>query len=107
LNGRARTCAQRTYPGQFLTCKFVILASKKGGRWYIASINGENFERKITLNVPFIINISKGIIIADSINAKDFIKREISFSALINITMHSYGGFIIQTLLKGEKSDSY
>jgi alpha-glucosidase len=87
--------------------KFVILARKKGDRWYIAGINGENSKRTITLNVPFISDISKGIIIADSINAKDFIKREINFSALINITMHPYGGFIIQTLLKGEKSDSY
>ena len=55
--------------------RFVILASKKGGRWHIASIKGENSVRKITLNVPFISDISKGIIITDSINTKDFIKR--------------------------------
>ncbi|MGE5798434.1 MAG: glycoside hydrolase family 97 catalytic domain-containing protein, partial [Ignavibacteria bacterium] len=34
------------YPG-----KFVVLARQKGERWYIAGINGENSERKITLNV--------------------------------------------------------
>lgn len=80
--------------------KFVVLARKKGDMWYIAGINGENSERTITLNVPFIKNTSKGIIFADSGSKKDFIKRVIDFSAPVNITMHPYGGFAIKTLLK-------
>ena len=87
--------------------KYVVLARKKGDRWYIAGINGENSERKVTLNVPFVKSASKGIIITDSDNAKDFIKRNINFSTPVTITMHPYGGFVIKTLIKGEKSDSY
>jgi len=83
------------YPG-----KYVVLARKKGDRWYIAGINGENSERKITLNVPYIKNMSKGIIITDDDNVNDFIKRDIDFSTIVNITMHPYGGFVIKTLLK-------
>lgn len=83
------------FPGRFF-----ILASKKSGRWYIASIKGENSVRKITLNVPFISDISKGFNITDSINTKDFIKREINFSVPVNITMRPYGGFVIKTLSK-------
>ncbi len=80
--------------------KFVVLARRKGDRWYIAGINGENSERTITLNVPFISNTSKGIIITDSDNAGDFIERDIDFSAPLKLIMHPYGGFVIRTLSK-------
>jgi len=80
--------------------KFVVLARRKGEKWYIAGINGENTFRTITLKVPFISNTSKGIIITDSENAKDFIKKDINFLMPINITMHPYGGFTIKTLIK-------
>jgi len=86
--------------------KYVVLARKKDDRWYIAGINGENSERTITLNVPFIDNSSKGTIITDSDHEKGFIKREIKFSAPVTITMHPYGGFVIKTLIKEEKSDN-
>ena len=77
--------------------KFVILARRKGDNWYIAGINGENFERTITLDVTFITNKSKGIMITDSDDTKDCIKRDIDFSAPVNISMKPYGGFTIKT----------
>ncbi len=80
--------------------KFVVLARRKEDTWYIAGINGENKERTIRLNVPFLNTTSKGIIITDSENAKDFIKRGINFSAPVKISMHPYGGFVIKTSLK-------
>ncbi|MEJ2627571.1 MAG: glycoside hydrolase family 97 C-terminal domain-containing protein [bacterium] len=80
--------------------KFVVLARKTRDQWYIAGINGENKERTIRLNVPFLNTTSKGIIITDSENANDFIKREINFSAPVKISMHPYGGFVIKTSLK-------
>lgn len=83
------------YPG-----KFVVLARKKGDRWYIAGINGENSERTITLGAPFIKNTSKGIMITDSDAAKDFIKKDIDFTKPLNIKMLPYGGFVIKTLQK-------
>ena len=83
------------YPG-----KYVVLARKKGNVWYIAGINGENLEHTVTLNFPFINNTTKGSIITDSDDVKEFIKRDIDFSTPVNITMHPYGGFVIETLLK-------
>jgi hypothetical protein len=77
--------------------KFVVLARKKGEVWYIAGINGENTSRQITLKVPFISNASKGTVITDSENGKDFIKRDVDFSGPVSITMLPYGGFTIKT----------
>ena len=58
------------YPG-----KYVVLARKKGDRWYIAGINGENSSRTITLNVPFISNKSKGFIITDPVMQKTLLRK--------------------------------
>ena len=83
------------YPG-----KYVVLARRKGDKWYIAGINGENISRKITLNVSFVSKSSTGLIITDSDNAKSFVKGDIDFSKPINITMQPYGGFVIKALSK-------
>ena len=83
------------YPG-----KYVVLARKKGDGWYIAGINGENSERTIKLNVPFVSKTSKAIIITDSDNTKDFVIRDIDFSTTLNLTLQPYGGFVIKTQLK-------
>jgi len=85
--------------------KFVVLARKKGERWYIAGINGENSERTVTLNVPFISNKSKGILITDVVGAKDFSESDVDFLVSIKITMYPYGGFVIKTILEGDKND--
>jgi alpha-glucosidase len=86
--------------------KFVVLARQKGNRWYIAGINGENSERTITLNIPFISTKSKGILITDAVGAKDFTKKSVDFSTPINITMYPYGGFVINTILSEDKPDT-
>jgi len=86
------------YPG-----KYVILARKKGDRWFIAGINGENTKRTMALNVPFLSDTTKGIIITDSTSTEYMIKRGVDFSKPVNVTMYAYGGFVIKTLIKGEK----
>ncbi len=83
------------YPG-----KYVVLARRKGNRWYIAGINGENSERTIAVNLPFISNTSKGVMITDSDDAKGLTERDVDFSSPLKLTMHSYGGFIIKTQSK-------
>jgi alpha-glucosidase len=88
------------YPG-----KFVVMARKNGARWYIAGINGENTERTITLQLPFLAQHSKAIIITDSVDTKFFMKRGINVSKPVTITMHPYGGFVIKTLLNDELAD--
>jgi alpha-glucosidase len=84
--------------------KYVIVARKKGNGWYIAGINGENSERSITLNVPFINTKSKGIFITDAVGVKDFIRSDVDFLAPIKITMYPYGGFVIKTLASKDKA---
>ena len=77
--------------------KYVVLARKKEDKWYIAGINGENKERSLTLNLPFISNSSKGILITDETNKNEFVKRDLDLSQPINIVMNSFGGFVIKT----------
>jgi len=83
------------YPG-----KYVVLARKKGSTWYIAGINGENAERTIELDLPFITTTSKGFIITDTKDGKNFVKKNVQLSKPINITLQPYGGFVIKTLSK-------
>jgi hypothetical protein len=80
--------------------KYVVVARKKGDQWYIAGINGENSERTVTLHVPFINKSSRGILITDSEDTKDFISKGINFSKPITLEMYPHGGFVIKTLLK-------
>jgi alpha-glucosidase len=80
------------YPG-----KYVVLARRKGDIWYIAGINGENSERTISFNVPFLRNKSRGMIITDSAGLKDVVRRDINLTQTINITMSAYGGFVVKT----------
>jgi alpha-glucosidase len=87
--------------------KYAVVARKKGDQWYIAGINGENIERTVMLNVPFINKSSRGILITDSSNAKDFINTGVDFSKPIKLDIYPFGGFVIKTILKGEKSDVY
>jgi hypothetical protein len=82
--------------------KYVVLARKKGDRWFIAGINGENTHRAVTLTVPFIKYSSRGILITDSNASKDFTQKDVNFSKPIKLEMNPYGGFVIKTLLKGE-----
>jgi alpha-glucosidase len=89
------------YPG-----KYVVLAREKDNRWYIAGINGENIPQTITLNVPFLSDTSKGIIITDSISKKHLIKRGIDFSKPVDILLYPNGGFVIKTLMNDEAADT-
>jgi hypothetical protein len=86
------------YPG-----KYVVMARRKGESWYIAGINAENTERTITLNVPFISNKSKGIIITDSDDKKELVKNDFDLSKPAKVTMFSNGGFVIKTLTDLDK----
>jgi hypothetical protein len=86
------------YPG-----KYVVMARRKGESWYIAGINAENTERTITLNVPFISNKSKGIIITDSDDKKELVKNDFDLSKPVKVTMYSNGGFVIKTLTDLDK----
>ncbi len=81
------------YPG-----KFVVLARKKGNTWYIAGINGETTERTLNLDLSFIKETPKGMLITDTKDGKDFVKQNIQMSKSVKIAVQPYGGFVIKTL---------
>ena len=80
--------------------KFVVLARKNGNNWYIAGINGENTPRNLVLNIPFVNNSTKSIMIKDSENANILVEENVNLSAPLNLTLQPYGGFVIKTLVK-------
>lgn len=80
------------YPG-----KFVVLARKKGNTWYLAGINGENAERIVELNPAFLSKKTKGIMITDAVDGKNFIQQNVDFGKSLKIKMLPYGGFVIRT----------
>ena len=81
------------YPG-----KYVVLARKTGGVWYIAGINGEHSPHTITFDVPSISTTTEGVLIGDSDTGKDFIERKVDISKPIELILQPYGGFVIKTV---------
>jgi alpha-glucosidase len=79
--------------------KFVVMARKKDNRWYIAGINGENKNHPISLQLPFLNDTARGVIITDSVDNEYLIKRSVDFSKPVEIRMYPYGGFVIKTIL--------
>jgi hypothetical protein len=77
--------------------KFVVLARRKGDKWYIAGINGENTIRKISLNFSFIKKSLKGFIITDSDITMNLVKRDVDFRTPLNLELQPNGGFVIKT----------
>lgn len=82
--------------------KYIILARRKGAKWYIAGINNNDIKREFDLDISFLKkqNISYEIF-KDGINsdrhAEDYRynKNIISSSNSIKVTMNSGGGFVI------------
>ena len=62
------------YPG-----KYVVLARKAGGKWVLAGINGENAEKKLTLDLSE-LKVAKGTLITDG-NGELFQKQSVQLNA--------------------------
>lgn len=79
------------YPG-----KYVVLARKAKGVWYIAGINGEPSPRKLSLALPF-LKSKTGAIITEGDNNRSFSEKEftISESGAFDITVSGNGGFVM------------
>jgi alpha-glucosidase len=76
------------YPG-----KFMIVARKKGTKWYIAGINGEAEEKKWEIDVSFIKQKKIDLITDDDSN---FFHRATltPTNGKIEITVKPNGGFV-------------
>ncbi len=79
------------YPG-----KYLVVARRSGGRWYIAGINGENSEKVLSLDLSFLGN-KKGRIISDADEPRTFTNKEITLDAgRTTVTLKPQGGFVIE-----------
>jgi hypothetical protein len=80
------------YPG-----KYVVLARRKGDKWYVAGINAENSNRKIKVSLPMVKSGSQIQIYSDNSS----LQGSVGTSRLINNTMEvkmpKNGGFVIIT----------
>jgi alpha-glucosidase len=78
--------------------KFVVLARKGDGRWYIAGINGEEAAKKLTLNLKELHVPASGTLIADGHNGNLSFHQEtihLPRNRNFEITMPPHGGFVI------------
>jgi len=78
------------YPG-----KYVVLARRSGDRWFVAGINGEKKTKELSLDLSFIPNDAKGLMIGDGESQFAFSQQQITASSAVDVTMKENGGFII------------
>jgi alpha-glucosidase len=81
------------YPG-----KFVVLARRGEGRWYIAGINGETVERKLRLDLSKLPIRGSGTLIADADVGNLSFRRELvrpPAGRKLEIALPPRGGFVL------------
>jgi hypothetical protein len=77
------------YPG-----KMAIIARRKGGKWYVAGINGEAREKKIVLDLRWLKGKS-GTMIGDNASDLTFRRQQVKAGNAVEITLKPNGGFVI------------
>ena len=81
------------YPG-----KFVVLARRGGGRWYVAGINGEATAKTLTLNLGELPIRGAGTLIADGDGGNLSFRQETVRPAsdrTLKVTLPPQGGFVL------------
>jgi len=73
--------------------KYVVIARKYKNKWYIAGINGEQTEKKLTLNLASFGK--KGTLLTDAATALSFSEKTITTKKKLDISMQAAGGFVI------------
>jgi hypothetical protein len=79
------------YPG-----KWVAIARKGDGRWYLAVINGEGTEKSVSLDLSSIPNTKKLTLITDGEGEERFLRREIvsEGGTKLQLTLKANGGAV-------------
>jgi hypothetical protein len=77
------------YPG-----KYVVIARRSGNRWYISGINGENSEKKISLDLSS-FKKSKATLFMDGTDEELFSKTVLDTTKKSDLTMNANGGFVM------------
>ncbi|MEI3798820.1 MULTISPECIES: glycoside hydrolase family 97 protein [unclassified Chitinophaga] len=78
------------YPG-----KLVVIARRKGTKWFIAGMNGESTAKTLPLNLSF-LKKKKAILISD--DDKNLLKQEktaIPDNGMLSVSINANGGFVI------------
>lgn len=80
------------YPGES-----VIIARRKGESWFIAGINGEEIEKTVDIQLPFLDQERSGVLLKDSEQQFEINLEEIHISSSdqTEITMKPNGGFVM------------
>ncbi|HKJ45650.1 MAG TPA: glycoside hydrolase family 97 catalytic domain-containing protein [Balneolales bacterium] len=81
------------YPG-----KLVILARQsKNGWWYVAGINGEDIQKKVTINLSFLRSDNKGTIIKSGTGQFSFDKEDVSIpeNGKYTVNLNGNDGFVM------------
>jgi alpha-glucosidase len=77
--------------------RFVALARRGGGRWYVAGINGEAAERKLSLDLRELRARGRGALITDGAGGSLSFRREtirVGPGAKLEVTLPPRGGFV-------------
>ena len=78
------------YPG-----KFCIMARRKGLKWYIAAVNGENFAKKVTAKLPMLAG-QNTMIISDGIGKEaKLTTKKFDQNAVFEFDLAPNGGAVI------------
>jgi hypothetical protein len=81
------------YPG-----KFVVMARKGDGRWYVAGINGEPTARELEINLGGLASKASGVLITDGDGGNLSFHREPvrpAADGTVRLTMKPHGGFVL------------
>ena len=77
--------------------KFVVLARKGGGRWYLAGINGETAEKKLTLDLSK-LRIRSATLITDGNGGNLSFRQEtihLASDKKLEVTLPPHGGLVM------------
>ena len=78
--------------------RFVVLARQGEGRWYVAGINAEAAEKKLTLDLTGLAGPGRGTLITDG-DAGNLSFRQVpvqlSSGGKLEITLQPHGGFVL------------
>ena len=78
--------------------KYVVMARRKGSKWYVGALNGLE-GRNLTLDLSF-IGGGRAVIFADGANAqragRDFTRKEVSVPEHITIHLAPGGGWVLE-----------
>jgi alpha-glucosidase len=78
------------YPG-----KYAVIARRKGTRWYVAGINGENKTTNFALNLDF-ITVATGEVITDAGDSDQFIIYPVEPGQKTQVKLKPFGGFLMK-----------